>query len=526
MSHPLLPPRDGRSKLHSVQQITSTNPQQSDTSQFLPWFDRSDLPPNRTSKKRTQKRKPQVLNELICQQSCSVPTVTTTPPPPTNTDHTVQQQTKNVNSTPLPINSESIDRYRTANDRVLNYLKEIQQRQLQQNLQRQHANFPLNVSVSMIKNKLMYQQQPSATVVPNYTLTPTVNDIITQWEKRQRQEELTHEQRLQKERLLRLQQQQQNRRAYSLLNPRTSSTLSTSQNGSNHHQVYKVIPKLNLPPILENNVNSNDMADDTTLSPTSSTSSTCSSVDEDREHMHQVSLPSIAKLHLPPLNLPGKEWDGTHMTPRSAPTPRFDSTNLSPNPSQSNTSSPISSPRVNTTRSGNRSGRSARYNSPRHAPYPSPRPLSSRQLSPMDACSSPLSGPDGNRAQEHISEQQLFEAVFKHTPCAMAIISVHGFFVSVNKSFCELLGLSSEEELNNKNVSSVTCRGEESVFTNQFMHQILMGSNNANNRMHQNFYHRNGSVVECICSVGVVKDVFGHGSFFVMTVVDSRLQEQ
>jgi PAS domain S-box-containing protein len=88
----------------------------------------------------------------------------------------------------------------------------------------------------------------------------------------------------------------------------------------------------------------------------------------------------------------------------------------------------------------------------------------------MDACSSPLSGP----REDALSEQQLFEAVFKHTPCAMAIISVHGFFVSVNKAFCEMLGLSSEDELNNKNVSSVTCMGEEPVFTNQFMHQILV----------------------------------------------------
>lgn len=458
MQTPTVPPREGRNKLQAVQEDVQVTTTTTTDGQFVPWFDRADLPPNRTSKKRTHKRKPQVINEILSSQ--------TTPPTPANKTPTTGTD------------SENVDRYRTANDHVLNYLKEIQQRQQvqQQNQQKKtsHAHLPpYNVSVSTIKSKLLYQQRPSVTATPLYTLTPTVNDIITQWEqKKLRQEELTHEQRLQKERLLRLQQQQQPRRAYSLVNPRTSSNIS--QNNSTHH-LYKIIPKLNLPPIMEsNNANSNDMTDDGVLSPTSSTSSTCSSVDDERDH----SLPSISKLHLPPLNLPpnGYDWD-SHVTPRSASTPRnqfFEGMNMSPNLSPSSSSSPISSPRIHTTRSG----RNTRYHSPRHAPYPSPRPLSNRQLSPNDVMSS-LSGPDGiirDQEQQHsqVSEQQLFEAVFKHTPCAMAIISVHGFFVSVNKSFSDLLGLSNEDELKNKNVTSVTCRSEESVFTNQFMHQLMV----------------------------------------------------
>jgi hypothetical protein len=41
--------------------------------------------------------------------------------------------------------------------------------------------------------------------------------------------------------------------------------------------------------------------------------------------------------------------------------------------------------------------------------------------------------------------------------------------------------------------------------------------------MQQQFFHGNGKIVECVCSVGVIKDVFGHGSFFVITVVDSKI---
>ncbi len=135
----------------------------------------------------------------------------------------------------------------------------------------------------------------------------------------------------------------------------------------------------------------------------------------------------------------------------------------------------------------------------------------------------------GNTTPVTSSIIDLFQAVFRHTPIPMAIITMNGHFVAVNHAFVQMLGHSSEEQFKDKECSLFTLqRFGEKVF----LHQLLQATGNGQNntpgmitRMDdspsfvQKFLHKNGKLVVASNTASVIENVFGvESKLFLHTV--------
>jgi len=610
---------------------------------FVPYYLRTDLPANRTSKKRVanQRRKRKVVEDLLnscvsSSTSSSNPSLTSNPifatqicastcpssESPINISHSTRMHPSNPMDNPFlsksnmsnnnnnnnnnndnvnnngnvnnnagvnAVDTSSASSNNNGNSRsgtptvtttpfdlssstrrqeqILNIIKKIQmqqqqQQQQQQQLYQQNIQQPLhNVSVSAIRNQL-YQpiQGPHlSNHSPRYQLTPTVNQMIRQWERKideKRQEQL---------------EQQFLRHYY-------RHTFGPKP----YNRTYGHLPSLSI----SSSQHVSPRMEDGELSPTtSSASAESTSTLDDGSDLYQVNstsskstsaLPSIKSLKLPPLNLPkpGNNFFYPNSDEFRFSTPRG---SLS---ARSSISETLSSPRILSHRI---------RNSPHHCPYPlparsprisplhSPRSLTSGKSTPTSSSALALSGredtmdvmehshqlhmPSSNNNTRAIStigahnhsngtnqihtsspskqetlvpqQEDLFQTVFRHTPIPMAIITIHGTFITVNNAFVQMLGYSSENDFKDKECSQFTLQlfGEK-VFLQQLLYYVSKLSTSRKSPIAsqndtavadeslfmQNFLHKNGKIVKTTNSVGILENVFGEEKLILHTV--------
>jgi len=132
----------------------------------------------------------------------------------------------------------------------------------------------------------------------------------------------------------------------------------------------------------------------------------------------------------------------------------------------------------------------------------------------------------GNNNNNNVSphQAQLFESVFQFSPIPMAIITVTENFVACNHLFCELLGYPDDESIKQHPVSYFT-RNSSYVFNEQLMQKVQhCGSiqQQQQNKIPLALTRRDGTMVETSSTLGVIRDVFGNGSFFVVSVVQYK----
>src|SRR5690606_42129432 len=99
----------------------------------------------------------------------------------------------------------------------------------------------------------------------------------------------------------------------------------------------------------------------------------------------------------------------------------------------------------------------------------------------------------------------------------MALVSLQGEFLKVNKALCQLLGYS-EEELIRLNFQTVT--HPDDLATDVGLVQDLIAGKADRYRMEKRYIHRDGHIVWVNLSVSVVRKSDGHASYFISQVQD------
>lgn len=263
------------------------------------------------------------------------------------------------------------------------------------------------------------------------------------------------------------------------------------------------------------------------LSPTSTASTCSSSTNEEPEFVAQQRLPPISHMQLPklpPIHLPSLSLSNSpptsssryssYSSPRSSPrlvgSPRIHpSSHISPYPSPRTSSQPINNP----------------SNHQKNSCLPDPSEL--EKIPPPPISSAPSyhqATPPPQMQQQLPTQAKLFESVFQFSPVPMAIITVNGLFVACNNLFSELLGYQSDEMLKHQPVSYFTRGNANFMFNDQLMQSILQyTAQQQQSKVPISFARRDGSTVETVQTLGVIRDMFGNGSFFVTSIIQHRI---
>ncbi len=115
-----------------------------------------------------------------------------------------------------------------------------------------------------------------------------------------------------------------------------------------------------------------------------------------------------------------------------------------------------------------------------------------------------------------LSEER-FSSAFADAATGMALVSLQGEFLKVNKALCQLLGYS-EEELIRLNFQTVT--HPDDLATDVGLVQDLIAGKADRYRMEKRYIHRDGHIVWVNLSVSVVRKSDGHASYFISQVQD------
>ena len=114
-----------------------------------------------------------------------------------------------------------------------------------------------------------------------------------------------------------------------------------------------------------------------------------------------------------------------------------------------------------------------------------------------------------------IESDTRFNSIFESAAAGMALISVEGRFLQVNRSFCDLLGYS-EAELHQSNVLATT-HPDDVPNAAALLRAIAAGAGGPF-RLEKRYVTRAGRVVIAMVSIGVVRDLQGRNRYCVCHV--------
>lgn len=128
-------------------------------------------------------------------------------------------------------------------------------------------------------------------------------------------------------------------------------------------------------------------------------------------------------------------------------------------------------------------------------------------------------GKTGEKCMEEVlAESELrFKTVFDNAAVGIALISVEGRFLKVNRSLCETLGYS-EQEILSLTFHSITHPDyleEELAFLNKLLHGEMRSYS-----MEKRLFHKLGQTVWVLLSVALIRDHHGEPMYFVAQVQD------
>ncbi|MEM5564012.1 PAS domain S-box protein [Psychroserpens sp. AS72] len=119
-------------------------------------------------------------------------------------------------------------------------------------------------------------------------------------------------------------------------------------------------------------------------------------------------------------------------------------------------------------------------------------------------------------------KDKLFENIFTHAHGGIAIVSLEGKWLKVNKSICELFGYT-EDELYSFSFQALTHRDDLDADL-ESMHQLTEGEID-NYQTEKRYFHKKGHVIWTLLSVSLVKDLEGKPLYFVSQIIDISAQK-
>lgn len=129
-------------------------------------------------------------------------------------------------------------------------------------------------------------------------------------------------------------------------------------------------------------------------------------------------------------------------------------------------------------------------------------------------------------AVDPLSPDALFQSAFEFAAIGMALVSIEGKWLRVNRAICEITGYS-EAELLQRTFQDITHPDDlEADLEN--VRKMLAGEINTY-QMEKRYFHKNGSIVWILLSVSLVRTKSGEPLFFIGQIQDitrHKLSEQ
>ncbi|WP_392408366.1 PAS domain S-box protein [Chlorogloeopsis fritschii PCC 9212] len=120
--------------------------------------------------------------------------------------------------------------------------------------------------------------------------------------------------------------------------------------------------------------------------------------------------------------------------------------------------------------------------------------------------------------QESLREsEERFHGAFEHAAIGMALVSLDGSWLQVNRSLCEIVGYS-EQELLTMTFQAIT-HPDDLETDLGYMSQILAGEIRSY-QLEKRYFHKCGQVVWILLSVSLVRDAHGQPKYFVVQIQD------
>lgn len=113
--------------------------------------------------------------------------------------------------------------------------------------------------------------------------------------------------------------------------------------------------------------------------------------------------------------------------------------------------------------------------------------------------------------------QQQFRDAFENSPIGMALVSLEGKWLMVNKRICKLLG-HTKEDLLQITFQDVT-HPEDLELDLGYLNKVLANEID-HYEIEKRYFHKNGSIIWVQLNVSLVKDSYGNNSHFVSQIQD------
>lgn len=122
-----------------------------------------------------------------------------------------------------------------------------------------------------------------------------------------------------------------------------------------------------------------------------------------------------------------------------------------------------------------------------------------------------------------LEREQRFSNAFGHAPIGMALVSLSGAWIKVNKSLCTLLGYK-EKELANKTFQELTHPQDLEIDLGHLRN--LVDGKIDTYSMEKRYLHKDGRIIWALLNVSLVKDNAGLPLYFVSQIKDITLRRE
>lgn len=123
-----------------------------------------------------------------------------------------------------------------------------------------------------------------------------------------------------------------------------------------------------------------------------------------------------------------------------------------------------------------------------------------------------------------IADQTMFRVAFEAASLGMAVISTEGCFVSVNKSFCRMLGYA-RNELESLSYFEITHQGDQEEVRNRFRQLLSQGVADTDRNRHR-YVHKAGHSIWGDATMVLVRDTESRPLYFVAYVSEIEESER
>ena len=125
---------------------------------------------------------------------------------------------------------------------------------------------------------------------------------------------------------------------------------------------------------------------------------------------------------------------------------------------------------------------------------------------------------DRKKTEENLRQsEERFRTAFENAGSGMALVSLNGYFIRVNRALCEILGYDSSDLLTKKVTEIIT--GEELPKDFDLAHQFLSGQI-TNYQIEKSCLHKSGKIIWVLLNISLLCDINSNPLYFIWQIQD------